>query len=355
MVNQTDEKFLAVTGYSLADYQGFTSWDKFDQYKRKYKIGDFKQILTTPVDEFSEQLYYYLILTTQRQERLNAKKIYNSDSFCQDISYKEGLALALKNFLSGGKLKATITNKPKSYVLSNKRLLDLLQSAAVSVLRDTITELKLNESPLPKDLAIEEINNHSDVVWVERWMGSMGYIDPEFASFTLEKFDDYFKKLNFSTVLPGQIDSIREEMIDDYASDHPQKEEINVEELNRILARIRKIKSPAGRKEDTYIQKHTAYTLSLLLRLDRYLEDKTIKTIDMVPIENSDLRVIIDIMSFFDLFIDYRTGAKKRSGVEKRCRKMIQDFKDMATITEHVEWLQIFKIRYLQMQITPHN
>jgi hypothetical protein len=350
----TEEKFEAVTGYSMMEYIQFTSFKKYDRYKNKYKVEDFKQILTTPpLSEFAEPLYYYLILGSQRQDHFLTHNEQYNDNYRQDLSYKEELVVTLMDLLSGGNLRSTIPNLTKPHVIHNKKLLDLLQSAAISTLRNTINELGLNEYPLPKELAIEEINSHSDIGWVERWMELMGYIDPDLDSFTLEKFDDYFNKLAFSPALPGLKDRIREEMIEEYAYDHPQEADLDIEELNRILAKIKEVKSKRGRKEDTSILKHIAYSLSILLRLNRYLKDKSIEKIDEVDITNEDRRYIHDMMSFFNLIIDYREDVKRRKSLEKRIRKMIEDFNDLATIEDDKQKLQVFKFYYLNKKHNP--
>ena len=347
----TEEKFEAVTGYSMMEYILFTSFKKYDRYKNEYKIEDFKQILTTtPLHEFSEPLYYYLILASQKQGQFSTHNKRYNDNYRQDLSYKEELIVTLMDLLSGGNLRSTITNLTTPHVIHNKKVLNLLQSASINKLRDTINELGLNH-PLSKDIAIAEINNHSDTEWIKRWMESMGCIDPDWDSFTLEKFDDYFNKLGFSpAALPGLKDHILEEMIEEYACDHRQGINLDIEELNNILAKIKEEKSKPGHKEYTLNLKNIAYSLSILLRLDRYLEDKNIEKINEVDLTNEDCRYIHNMMCFFNLIFDYREYARNRENLEKKIRKMIQDFKDLATIEDYNERLQVFKFHYLNRE-----
>lgn len=347
----TEEKFEAVTGYSMMEYIQFTSFKKYDRYKNEYKIEDFKQILTTtPLSEFAEPLYYYLIIASQKQDHFSTNNERYNDNYRQELSYKEELVVTLMELLSGGNLHISITNLTKPHVIHNKKVLSLLQSASINVLKDTINELGLNDHPLVKDIAIAEINNHADIEWVRRWMESMGYIDPDLDSFTMEKFDDYFNKLGYLPVLPGLKDSFREEMIEDYACDHRQRINLDIEEFNRILAKIKEKKSKRGHKEDTYYLKHIAFLLSILLRLARYLEDKNIQKINEIDLTDEDCRYIHDMMSFFKLIINYKEGAKRRELLEKRIRKMIKDFKDLTTIEDHNERLQVFKFYYLKQR-----
>jgi hypothetical protein len=348
MDNLADKKFLAVTSYSLKDYKLFTSSNSYDPYKKKYEIEDFKQILaTTPLLEFGEALYFYLIMTCRKQDEYMDHNKQSNEKYIQDISYKEELVVTLKDLLSGGNLRVRITNLAKPHVINRKTILDLLQSASIDKLSETIRSLELNIHPLSKDLAIAEINTRSDPEWIKKWMESMGYLDPDWNSFTLEKFNDYFYKSSPLHPIPGFEDRMREAMIDEYAYDHPQEINLDNDGLNRILAKIRKEKSKSGRKEETNIIKDLAYTLSLFLRLDRYLNDKKIEKINDIDLENSDLRIIHDVICFFNLIIDYRKDAQNRKNLEKTIRKMISDFKEPSTIIDYQERLQVFKFHCL--------
>ena len=170
----------------------------------------------------------------------------------------------------------------------------------------------------------------------------MGYIYPDYKNFTLDRFDDYFSKLDFSSILPELKEKLRNELISEYAYDHSTEADLDVKELDRILTRIEEVKSKRGPKESRINVKYVAHTLSALIRIERYLHSPGIGSIQKIGVTNPDCRFIHDVLVFFGLMIDYRT-AKNKQNLEKTIRKKLNTFNDQATIEDTDEKLRILK------------
>jgi hypothetical protein len=261
----------------------------------------------------------------------------------QNLVFQEELVLSLKELLSGGKLNSAITNIPKTHTIKNEKVINVLFTSAINSLSNEIQKLGLNRFPIANEEAVEAINNHTDVEWIKNWMESAGYIDPDYESFTLENFDDYIYNIIRSDIAEGQT-KMMDNLISEYAYHHPEVVLPDIESIDRILLRIREQKSKKGRKQETEILKFIAYTLSCLKRLDRYLEDQKIDTINEVPITNEDCRFIHDVMAFFGLINDYTDHPKYLKNLEKHIRKMLKDLNDPNGIEDMHEKLKLLKL-----------
>lgn len=347
MTNQqiTDNKFEACTSYSTDVLQRFTAADIFIPYKQKYAIEEFRQkLIPYQMEEFTVPLYNYMILALRQNNNIVKKPITSSRSLLKDLLYKQELVLSLKNLISGGKIEVKIINIPGQdpYPVANKKIVEILNESATISLSDKIEELGLNQFSISEEEAEAEINNGSDSEWIKNWMESEGYLDPNYRSFTLGKFEEYCEMLELSNFV-GAWQKLRQRLISEYAYDHCQEVPLTIEGLNRILDKIKQGKPKSGRPQETEELKYLAYKLSLLIRLDRYLENKAIDLIDKVHLENSDCRFVHDVLSFFSLIIDYNQNLRNKKNLEKRIRKMIGDYSDTSSIDDSNEILKILK------------
>lgn len=348
--NKTDEIFQACTSYSLEELRLFASHRLYNKLLQKFSIKAFREMMIAHgMDEYTEPLFYYMIIVCKKiekfPERLERELIVNKD----DVDFKVELVRALKALLEGAILESTITNLIEPIPIKHKKVNDILRSSAIKSLSKAIRKIGLNSYPLTRDEAIAAINTHSDVEWVKNWMGSMGYIDPNYLNFTMDRFDDYFSKLDLSPVLPELKEKLRTELIDEYAYDHPQETDINIEELNKILDRLKNSNSKRGPKEVKINEKYVSHILSILIRADRYLQKTDIVSIQNINITNEDCRFIHDVLTFFGLMIDYRTP-KKRDKLEKTIRRKLTTFTDRSTIDDTDEKLRILKFSYTDHQ-----
>jgi hypothetical protein len=272
------------------------------------------------------------------------KPITSSRSLLKDLLYKQELVLSLKNLISGGKIEVKIINihGQDPYTVANKKIAEILNESAIISLSDKIEELGLNQFSISEEEAEAEINNGSDSEWIKNWMESEGYLDPNYRSFTLDKFEEYCEMLGLSNFV-GAWQELRQRLISEYAYDHCHEVPLTNEGLNRILGKIKQGKPKSGRPQETEELKCLAYKLSLLIRLDRYLENKAIDLIDQVDVENSDCRFVHDVLSFFSLIIDYNQNLRNKKNLEKRIRKMIGDYSDTSSIDDSNKILKILK------------
>jgi len=213
-------------------------------------------------------------------------------------------------------------------------------------LKSEIRRLGLNQYSLSREKAKEAINNKSDVNWIKEWMVSIGYLDPDYQSFTLDKFDAYCEKRNISDRFGAKKDLL-ENLIEEFAYDHSTEAPLDIPELDAILLKIRKEKSKRGPKETTSNLKYLAFTLSMLKRLDRYLDDPQIKTMHDFKITNEDIRFVAAVMAFFNLIVDNSRNSKTKQSLEPTVRNMINRLNDPLTITDTYKILEIFKYDYL--------
>ncbi len=343
MNKSTDLKFQACTSYSLDDLKGIIKKRIYRNYFPKFIIEEFRDSLKEhEMEEYTEHLYYYMILARQKFEKFPVQFNKSLTISKQQLKFQKELVLLLKELLTGGKLESTLINITEPKKIRSERLVNILHSSAITSLSKAIKDEGLNMYPLKKEEAIDAINSQTDIQWVKKWMESMGYIDPDYENFTLDRFDDYFSKLDLSPVLPELKEKLRDELISEYAYDHSQEADLDIKELDQILQRIKKTKSKRGRKEYTIDEKYLAHTLSALVRVERYLQNPDMKSIQKVNIENSDCRFIHDVMAFFGLIFDYRKTKKKKKP-ENTIRKKLNTFTDQATIEDTDEKLQILK------------
>lgn len=339
-----DEKFLACTSLPIDELAHTVSHDRFKKYKLKYNIKNFhEKLIPHQMEEFSEPLFLYMIFQLKIHEGNKNNLLGYFITRRQSLIFQEELVVSLKELLSGGKLDIVITNLPKPHIIKNKEVKDILFNSAIKSLFNEIEKLGLNSFPITHEEAVEAINNHTDVEWIRDWMESSGYIDPDYESFTLNNFNNYIHNIIKSDIVGGQS-KMRDNLISEYASDHPEEVLPDIEGIDRILLRIREEKSKKGRKQETEVLKFLAYTLSCLKRLDRYLEDQKFDTINEVPITNEDCRFIHDVMAFFGLIKDYTTHTKYLKSLEKRIRKMLKDLNDPYGMEDMYEKLKLLKL-----------
>jgi hypothetical protein len=66
----TDEKFQVITGYSLDELKLLTSPKSYEVNTTKFRKEDFiKVIKGGPFEEFSEHLYYFLLIARRKYDR----------------------------------------------------------------------------------------------------------------------------------------------------------------------------------------------------------------------------------------------------------------------------------------------
>ena len=342
----TEEKFQAVTGYSLEELKLLTSSPSFEIYKGKFKKEDFLEVLEGgPFEAFSEHLYYFLLIARWKYDRFVNNWSQRLGIQRQDLLFRKELALSLKELFSGSSLEFTITNLEKPHIIRDPKIVRLLQSGVISTLEEAIRSTRMNFVTLSKEEVIRDINSHADVLWIKAWMESMGYLDPDYESFTLSDFDEYFTKLGMSAALPDLKNKLFEVLISEYASDHPYEEALTVQSLERILNDIGEVLSKRGAKQVTIEEKGIAFILSVILRLDSYLNDDQVKNITDIDFTNKDLRHIHDVMTFYGYIEDYRRARKTEKSLEKRIRKMIMDYIEPDDVGDIIEKLQILKDR----------
>jgi hypothetical protein len=342
----TEEKFQAVTGYSLEELKLLTSSPSFEIYKGKFKKEDFLEVLEGgPFEAFSEHLYYFLLIARWKYDRFVNNWSQRLGIQRQDLLFRKELALSLKELFTGGSLEFTITNLEKPHIIRDPKIVRQLQAGVISNLEEAIRSTRMNFVTLSKEEVIRDINTHADVLWIKAWMESMGYLDPDYESFTLSDFDEYFTKLGMSDALPDLKNKLFDALISEYASDHSYEEGLTVQSLERILNDIGEVLSKRGPKQVTIEEKRIAFILSVILRLDSYLKDDQVEKITDIEIKNKDLRYIHNVMTFIGFIEDYRRARKTEKSLEKRIRKMIMDYIEPDDVGDIIEKLQILKDR----------
>lgn len=341
----TDEKFQAVTGYTLDELKLLTSPISYKVNKTKFRKEDFiKVIKGGPFEEFGEHLYYFMLMALRKCERFDNNRLHIQR---KDLLYRKELVLSLKELFMGGSVEFTITNLDKPHKIRDPKIVRLLQSGLISTLEEAIRSLRLNYVALSEEEVINDINNHADVLWIKAWMESMGYLDPHCESFTLNDFDEYFTKLGMSSALPDLKNKLFDALISEYASEHPNEEAISVQCLDRILNEIGEVLSKKGVKQYTIEEKRVAFLLSVILRQDTYLKDGLVGKITDIKIKNKDLRYIHDVMKYYEFIEDYRRASKIKKSLENKIRKMIEDYRESDDIEDVNEKLQALKFRWV--------
>jgi hypothetical protein len=345
----TSEKFLACTSFSFEDLHNIVSHDVYKKYKNRFKMEDFREkLILHDMDEYTEPLYDFMLIECKKHDDSQVHSAKINDITRSNLEFQENLVETLLGLISGGKLHASITYIPKKDPIEIKhaKVINLLTEAVIKSMKEEINKLRLNFYPLSNEKAIEAINNKSDVDWIRAWMVSTGYLDPEYQSFTLDKFDSYFEKLNISDRFGAKKDFL-EYFLEEFAYDHGCETPLDIQELDHILLKIRKEKSRPGPKKKKTHLKYLAFTLSALKRLDQYLGNPQINSMLDLSITSSDLRFVHDIMVFFNLIIDYSRSKKTMQSLEPTIRKMITSLNDPVTISDTYLRLQILKFSLL--------
>ena len=344
----TDEKFQVITGYSLDELKLLTSPKSYEVNTTKFRKEDFiKVIKGGPFEEFSEHLYYFLLIARRKYESFDNNRLQRLHIQRKDLLYRKELVLSLKKLFTGGILEFTITNLDKPHKIRDPKIVRLLQSGVISTLEEAIRSLRLNYVALSEEEVIKDINGQKDVLWIKTWMESIGYLDPDYESFTLTNFDKYFTKLGMSDALPDLKNKLFDTLISEYASEHPNEEAISVQCLDRILNEIGEVLSKKGVKQYTIEEKRVAFLLSVILRQDTYLKDGLVGKITDIKIKNKDLRYIHDVMKYYEFIEDYRRASKIKKSLENKIRKMIEDYRESDDIEDVNEKLQALKFRWV--------
>lgn len=343
--NTLDNKFAACTSFSPEILQEIVSTDGYKKYRQKFKIEDFrKKLIPHKMGEFAEPLYNFMLIECKKNDKNQASIEKNKIITREHLEFQEEIVLSLIGLLSGGKLYFDKIYIPKkdSIEIKNPKLIKLLTESVFKSLKREIRRLGLNQYPLSREKAKEAINNKSDLNWIKEWMVSIGYLDTDYQSFTLDKFDAYCEKRNISDRFGAKKDLL-ENLIEEFAYDHSTEAPLDIPELNTILLKIRKEKSKRGPKETTSNLKYLAFTLSSLKRLNAYLKDPKIESMNEIAIENEDLRFVHDVMAFFNMIVDHSGSSKTTQSLEPFIRKMINTLNDQLTIEDAYLRLQILK------------
>ena len=169
----TDEKFQAVTGYTLDELKLLTSPISYKVNKTKFRKEDFiKVIKGGPFEEFGEHLYYFMLIALRKCERFDNNRLQRLQIQRKELLYRKELVLSLKELFTGGILEFTITNLDKPHKIRDPKIVKLLQSGVISTLEEAIRSLRLNYVALSEEEVINDINNHADVLWIKTWMES---------------------------------------------------------------------------------------------------------------------------------------------------------------------------------------
>jgi hypothetical protein len=336
MSNLINDIFLALTSQEVDLLKKFASFSKFKKDRNEYKLEEFRNCLSVyKMEEYTEPLYYYMILAKKRNfdyEKRNPISLMNRKD---QLEYEENLVNLLKILLDENSIKLiTIkckeTLKLKPIQVRKAEDIKIMANAAIYPIWEKIEQLGLNWFSMTREEAIEEINNHTDLEWTKSWMGAMGYVDPDYASFTLEKFEDYYRALGWGQVIPTYHEILREDFIAEYRDTHQIELPLNLETIERILYTIKEEKSRRGRKEDTYILKSTAYQLNVLKHAERYLRNIAVESILDIPISKDDYYFIHDVLVFFGFIISYKDNPDNEDILNDRIWKLIHAYNDPA-------------------------
>jgi hypothetical protein len=341
--------FLALSSFDTKELKAYASHTKFKELRDKYKIEDFQKTLSNyKMDEYVEPLYNYMIVTFNKHMDYKRNEQSSADHKRQELIYQENLVNLLKIFQTKNSIKSIIIKCRKSFHQEpvNVRDQDVLNSmtkSAVYTIWEKIKQLELNMFSLTNEEAIEAINNQLDIEWMKSWMESMGFIDPNYASFTLDKFEEFFKALGWKLVIPEACEKLKQEFISDYIYDHRYDLPLDLKTIEKILGSIQEKKSKRGRKEDTFSLKSIAYILNILIHSEQYLSNIDIEAIHDVKMSDDDHYFIHDVLVFFNFIETYRDIPKNEKILKKRIRKILYDYKDPAGINDIDEKFRILK------------
>jgi len=339
-----DEKFMACTSYSTDILRELLAHGSLKSFMQKYDKKKFRDALIPhQMELFAEPLYLFMILQKKQLDHHKKNRVRYAGKQRQRLERNEEIVSILKELLTGGQLKIGITNISKPYIIHNMELKRALTSSAIDALSDDIERLGLNQFPLPYEKAVLAINNHTDTEWLKDWMESNKFICPNYQSFTLKDFDHLFEKLGMSDIV-GAKNKMKQNLIEEYAYDHPEIVLLDKLGVDRILGKIKEVKSRRGRKQETEDIKFIAFILGTLVCLDRFLDDPKINRIEKIDIENKDCRFIHDVMAFFGMIVDRSKTPKNLLNLEKIIRKMLEDVKDPVGIEDMNEKLTILKV-----------
>jgi len=340
--------FWTLTSFEVEQLMKYSSLSKFKEIRNEHKFEDFRDRLREhKMDDYTEPLYNYMIIATKRNLDYKRQEPVSLSNRKDQLTYQEDLVNLLKILLSKNSIKAITIKCRKSIkqqpIQVNSDDIKIIADSAVDPIWGKIEQMGLNWFPITREEAVEEINSHIDVEWTKSWMETMGYVDPNYASFTLDKFEDYWGALGWGQVIHNSHKQLREEFITEYIYDHQIELPLNLETIGRISDLIKEEKSKRGRKEDTFILKSTAYQLSVLKHAEQYLKNKTVASILDIPISDDDHYFIHDVLVFFDLLDTYRDKPDNEKILKKRIRKIILDYIDPAGIRDIDEKFQLLR------------
>ena len=349
MSNLINDIFLALTSYEVEQLKEFASSSGYNGHRADCKLTEFRNCLNGyKMDGYIEPLYYFMILGKKRNEDYLKRNLESLSNTKDQLDYKENLVNLLKILLSGSAIKAIRIKCKESLNLSPIEVsrfedIKIIADAAIDPIWGKIEQLGLNSFLMTRKEAVAEINNHTDVEWTKRWMEEMGYMDPEYASFTLGQFEDYYKALHWKQFDPKYHETLRGDFIELYIAEHPIELPLNLKTVERILQSIKQEKSIPGRKEDTYFLKSTTYLLGVLKHAEQYLKHETVASILDIPVSSDDHFFIHDVLVFFGLLNTYRDKPENERILKKRIRKIIHDYNDLNGLRDIDEKFRILR------------
>ena len=341
--------FKALTSYDVELLCKYTSSSKFKEDRNKYIFEEFRNCLSKyKMDAYAEPLYNYMILAIKRNRDYVRQNPISLSNRKDQLAYHENLLNLLKILYSEDSILSMTFkcrkpyNQPPIQVIQGDDI-KLIANAAIYPIWEKIEQLELNRFCLTREEAIEEINKHTDIEWMKNWMETIGYLDPNYASFTLERFEEYFRSLNWGQVIPEYSEILMEDFISEFISDHKRELPLNLKTLNKIVDSIKQEKSVRGRKEDTLVLKSTAYQLSVLKHAEQYLRNTAVESILDIQISGDDLFFVHDVLVFFKLLKTYRDSPENEKDLKPRFRKIINDYDDPAGKRDIDEKFRVLK------------
>lgn len=277
----------------------------------KINVEAFKKfMIKNDMEEYTNLLLSRLFIRRLTAKRRIQKQTRNTE---EALKYKKDLIEALIFLFSKEEIEissVSLQRSRESYRIQNKSINKTITEALI----ENFKKNEFNEVNLTNEEAEQEIRWNCDREWINNWK---------------TEFISYQSLADLEFVDLTDIDNfICDEMIEQYASEHYTKREIDLELLEQVLESITpRNKLKPGAKSKNTILAIECKQLSNLKRLDKFLNQNEITDFNEFPLKSVDCRFIHDCLAFFELIEDYSNKTNTTTTPEKYIRTLLRQTK----------------------------
>jgi len=279
----------------LGDLKNLYDGNK-DFKKEINRVAHRDLLVRNALELYSDMLFEYMRTWLARQDSLPRLKADVIKKYYEKLQYQLEVSKILKMFLyresvENSNLSVTFTDVFDKIVIGDFHLKNQIHEVFLKEFK----RLKLNETELSREEAIEEIKDCDDPEWLQEYAAGDCFdgngVNPEFIS---------------------------EEIIENYIFVHYKSKEITLELVSKVITELEmslnEDKGKVGAKIKNMAIGELAKRLSYIYIIQEFLKDKKDISIKVFPLSNKTCRFIYEYFDFWGLFYGLVKIDKSKQG-----------------------------------------